>query len=93
MEIFRQRGSRSRSQIHKCTKSKRSWRGTEKNEEEKCIFIVEDSLQKKIELNLTEAKQEEISTWNREDIYVEVPNSGQQRLSTTWLISKNIEKN
>ena len=56
------------------------------------IFCVQECLQAEIAQDVKEAKTTEVENWKRRDVYEEVLDEGQERLSTTWVItSKNKE--
>ena len=56
-----------------------------------CIFVVEESLKKKTTDDLRDAKQEEIRRWIEEEVYEEVIDKGQSKLSTTWVVTTKAE--
>lgn len=61
-------------------------------EEEKHILIVEDQLKDKDKADLLEVKKEEMNKWIQQNVYEEVSDEGQKRLSTTWVITKKEDK-
>ena len=50
-------------------------------------YLVEEVLKAEILEEVAEAKKLEVDKWIEEKVFVEVPDEGQERLSTTWVIT------
>lgn len=56
------------------------------------VFLLQKDLKEKFGENIEEAKKNEIDKWVQQGVYMEVKDIGQDRISTTWVVTSKKDK-